>query len=263
MTNYIEKYFTKEELPSEYSEYYDNTNNKFLKIKGLIINEKKEGEWIVCKFKKINYQGRRKNYVYFYKKINYINNIKEGECLIYILPHYTPNNFNEYILYKQCHYKNNKLDGNYIEYNITPSYTFFINNNFIKEKGLMINGKREGEWIRCFMYFHFYNYGIENIYINIYKINYINNLKEGKCELYNNLLRNYNVDVDVDVNMNIKNYEVNKTFFFKDNKEINGNNIYYISNNDKIFCSANNDFDNNNNWYGDSDNDNDSDDDYY
>jgi antitoxin component YwqK of YwqJK toxin-antitoxin module len=86
MTEFVEVYFTEEEL----KKLYINSDKKLLKEKGYKLNGKKEGEWIEGYFDDWD--------KYFYKKINYINNIKQGECIEY---------YKDGKIYKQYYYINN------------------------------------------------------------------------------------------------------------------------------------------------------------
>jgi antitoxin component YwqK of YwqJK toxin-antitoxin module len=139
MGEYVEKYFTEEELPYIYK------GPKLIKLKGSMVNGKKEGVWIEGKFDDYDYRYyTRINY----KEINYINNKKEGK-------------------YKE-YYKIYKKEGNSI---------FAIENHKddykISTIGNYNNDKKNGEFI--------YYYGDDEI-INC--CNYIDDKIEGKEKYY-------------------------------------------------------------------------------
>jgi antitoxin component YwqK of YwqJK toxin-antitoxin module len=107
MSIYIEEYYKKEDYIIEcyiqgderdIEEYYNN--NKIIKFKGLKVNGKKEGDWIEGILIGYNENG----YYYYYKKINYINNIKNGEYKEY---------YRNNILKAKGNYINDKLEGEY------------------------------------------------------------------------------------------------------------------------------------------------------
>jgi antitoxin component YwqK of YwqJK toxin-antitoxin module len=94
MCEYIEEYFTEKEIPELFIETYSKYKiNKLCKSKGLLVNGKKEGKWIEGYF--------NKNY-YYYKEINYFDNIKHGECKKY---------YKNGDIYSKCNYFNGKKEG--------------------------------------------------------------------------------------------------------------------------------------------------------
>jgi antitoxin component YwqK of YwqJK toxin-antitoxin module len=95
MSEYIEEYFTENEL----KKYYKNKDTKFIKEKGLLVNGKKEGNWIEGYFNDDN--------IYFYKDINYIDNIKEGKSKEYY--------YDGKIRIESC-YHNDLLEGDYTSF---------------------------------------------------------------------------------------------------------------------------------------------------
>jgi antitoxin component YwqK of YwqJK toxin-antitoxin module len=142
MIKYIEEYYLEEKLPN----YYKNENQKLIKFRGTMVNGKKEGIWI---------EGYFKNNEYYYNKINYIDNIKQGECIEY----YDNGNIKE-----KCNYKNNKLEGECTEY--------WENGNIYKEY-YYLNNLIEGEYK-----IYYDNCDIQR------KYNYLNGLKNGKYIFY-------------------------------------------------------------------------------
>jgi antitoxin component YwqK of YwqJK toxin-antitoxin module len=119
MSEYIEKYYTEEELPK--SKFYEYKKDKLLKEKGLQVNGKKEGVWIEGYFNIFNN--------YYYIEINYINNIKNGKFIVY----YNNNN-----ICIECNYINDKKEGYYKRYH---------ENNNIHIECYYYNDKKEGECI--------------------------------------------------------------------------------------------------------------------
>jgi antitoxin component YwqK of YwqJK toxin-antitoxin module len=116
MGEYIEYFFTEEEL----SIRYKGKGIKLIKEKGYKLNGKKEGIWI---------EGYFNNYEYYYKEINYIDNIHIGKCTEY---------YKNDKLYKEYYYLNDLLEGKYIQY---------YNYGKIKSICNYINDKLVGEYI--------------------------------------------------------------------------------------------------------------------
>jgi antitoxin component YwqK of YwqJK toxin-antitoxin module len=125
MTEYIE-YIEKEELDENALTPPRYENVKLIKIKGLLVNGKREGKWIEGN---ITYPDciyyTQAYYNYEHSEINYIDDLKQGEFTIYI---------NDSIHVKGF-YKDDKLDGEYKEYNYKGIYkiTYYENGIWINE----------------------------------------------------------------------------------------------------------------------------------
>jgi antitoxin component YwqK of YwqJK toxin-antitoxin module len=153
MTEYIE-YFTNEKIIK-----FGNFGVDRIKLKGLLINGKKEGQWIEGYINEF--------YEYVYKEINYINNELNGPYKI----------FNDQSnIIEEGNYNSNKLNGRFIRY-------FYANNTYsdvnkvekgkyIQKECIYINGKING---LCKEYDLF---GLRK------EINYINSIKNGKYRDY-------------------------------------------------------------------------------
>ena len=172
MTEYIEKYFIEEELS------YNYKSKKLIKLKGLLVNDKKEGEWIIGEIKKYYNFLKNLDYGYFYDKVYYVDNKLNGPYIKY-------NEYSEII--EKGNFKDDLKNGiitnidldcinktifkNGIEHGIYISHE--IDTNFIIEYGNFNYGKLNGK------YKMYDNYGnISGIF------NYINNKKEGKQICY-------------------------------------------------------------------------------
>jgi antitoxin component YwqK of YwqJK toxin-antitoxin module len=135
MTEYIEK-------------YYDN-NKQHIEYKGLLVNGKKEGEWIEGYFLKqksfLSQNINNRDYLflngnfYYYSKINYINNKING-----ILQVYTDDDKLEH----EYTYSNGIKNGPYkIYYSFILATDLYLNMNYIgniMEEGEYVNGEKNG-----------------------------------------------------------------------------------------------------------------------
>ncbi len=110
MSYYIEEYYLEENLPN----YYKNKNKKLIKLKGIINNGKKEGEFIEGYFCKAGF--------HYYEKVNYFDNKKQGFAILY------ETNTNSII--GKYNYKDDKLNGLYEFYNYNGK---IIQQNFYED----------------------------------------------------------------------------------------------------------------------------------
>jgi antitoxin component YwqK of YwqJK toxin-antitoxin module len=194
MTEFIEEYFTKEEVLKKiyYNHFYDyaDADDKLIKFKGFINNGKKEGKWIIGYIKKYCNIFKNFDYGYFYDEVNYIDDKLNGPYIKY--------NQDEKIM-EEGNYKDNMKNGiithidyyfNYIDKRIFENgiengdyICYNINTNFIIEYGNFKYEKVDGK---------FKIYDKNGNIISIYY--YINGKQEGKIVNYDkngNILQIY------------------------------------------------------------------------
>lgn len=119
------------------TKYYENYN--LIKYSGFVNNNKKEGKWNVGYF----YNGD-----YYYKEINFIDNLPSGSYYIY---------YKSGKLYEEGYYDNNNK--------LNCSYKKFYENGTLMEESFYINGYKNG----------YYKYSIVNEYGRIKEEGFYNN----------------------------------------------------------------------------------------